>query len=500
MDDDFDQPGLDESGDYDSERRTRLDDFMNRLTDDPRTIIYDEMEWVAIADDALDVGNRFLFVEAVLWGLAAYPESRDLRDRETLLISDTINASESADAFRTLASRPHATRLTRLFEIDGQADGRPVDEYYASIWAVVTEQPPLRDHEVIEAVRLMSDRDALPLVSERLAEWERIVEYRQTLWYEIAATAVDLSRPDLGCESIERLVNEFPYNADYWTLKARIFSMLAQEDDSADKVRKYNDEAVDAVENALAIRPDDNTARALRGYINLTSGSSGNVGEDAVTATPDMLSEAIFTSVNSGNNDAVKRLLKEVPVEWFVDNMYFALYLSLCEINNDRAKSIIDAWLESSLKQYNSNSTASRFMLNLPECFADILYINDDYESVMDLYNQVEAVAVRLGCSNPLDLHAAYVTLTTQGDVKAAVRILERLRKRSDDSDVDVRVLQLMCDIASGDREMARDAYISMQKSENLWAYQMARPNVSQATLHFMAGSFYRLMRQLSAD
>ncbi len=453
---------LDLPGEYEGNRQSILDDFARKLKDDPKTIIYDEDEWIEIADYALDVDNRFLFAEAVIWGLSAYPFSRGLRDREAIFLSEIMDMEDCIQAFKSLAMRPNASRLAKIYNYQVKNDGIAPESFYRGMKKLVLAGDPLPDHEVIEVLKIITDAGALQMVMNDISLWEKSVAYTQTLWYEIAVNALDSEDFEIGLKIIDKLLGSHPYNADYWMLKGRlaIGAMTNCMDD-----RKYIEltaTASEAIDTVLAIRPNDPDAKQL---LRLT----GQATTDADQQTQQFSDETIRLfkeAIETENHEAVKQLSRQIPLSWFNQNMSFMMYLGLESIGNERTNEIFNSWIEYTLGRINMNDINLTGVL--PEntalvSIAEIFIVYKDWETFLSLYEIVEKISKKLKLPNPLDIQYAILCLE-KDDKKNFVKIYNRLEKQPKKNALNFSLLTLIKDITESNKSMANDASYELKR------------------------------------
>ncbi|MDE6397035.1 MAG: hypothetical protein K2K84_07175 [Muribaculaceae bacterium] len=453
---------LDLPGEYEDNRENILNEFVKNLKDDPKTILYDEDEWIEIADYALDLDNRFLFAEAVIWGLAAYPSSKGLRDREAIFLSEIVGLDDGAQAFKILASRPHASRIAKLLNYEVRNSGTEPHSFYSGIKKLLFPGEPLADHEVIEAVRILTDEAALSFILKDMALWEKSVAYTQTLWYEIAANALDGGEFETGLAVIDKLLAQHPYNADYWLLKGRLAIGAMNNSETEEQYIKLNHSASEAIDTVLAIRPGDQDAKQLLSFTGQVSIHSTDNDAPFSEQTIRLFNEAVDTE----NKTAVKNLCRQIPTSWFNINLNFFSYMSLSDINDERSNEIIDSWIEYNLTKINTKD------LNLAPLsaeksalvsIAEIFMIFNDYESFNELFQKVEKCSKTLKLANPLDLQYAVMCLK-EDDKKNFKNVYLRLKKNRESADLNVSLLTVLQDIDSGKKNMAFDADFHLKK------------------------------------
>ena len=455
---------LDLPGEYEENREEVLAEFARKLKDDPKAIFYEEEEWIELADYALDINNRFLFAEAVIWGLASYPFSRELRDRETIFLSEVIDPQDCDLAFKTLASRPGASRVAQLLNYEIRNEGIIPQIFYSGIKKLMLTDVPIADHEIIEAMRVITDASALNYLLDDLAIWEKHVSYTQTLWYEIAANALDSEEYELGLKVIDKLLSQHPYNADYWLIKGRLALGAMNNEDNDSQYIRLSQMASEALDTAIAIRPNDKEAKDLLAFVGQEFGSADSTESTVSENTIKLFTEA----VDSENKSAVKHFCRQIPLSWFNVNMNFMTYLSLEGINDDRSKEIIDSWIEYSLTRINTANSVNVGIPPMPANRSTLVSISEifmtfnDLDSFNNLYRNIEKIAKKLKYSNPLDL--MYAISCLQFDKKEFSKVYKKLEQKKSENILEFSFLTLLKDVFDGKKSMAQDAYFHLQR------------------------------------
>ena len=202
---------------------------------------YSEDELVSIFDYSGDRGDDYLRTEALLLGARLYPDSPDLLQRRAIFYRGF--ADRSFDDF--MGDHPDVSEP--LWEILKMVrfTGTP-DEAAARLSDFLEHNRLVTDEEVIQFVQLVEDLGLSDWLFDRIELLKSKTDYQPTLLYELAATAEGARRYDLEIELLEQLTELDAYCADYWRLLAKI---QLQEN--------LRDEAMNSIELALAIDPDD---------------------------------------------------------------------------------------------------------------------------------------------------------------------------------------------------------------------------------------------------
>ncbi len=304
---------------YLEERQRALDEFADRLANDPTSLNYTEEDWVMLAAYASDVDNFYLLSEAVTRGLIEYPDSPDLNDRRLLMMVDTCNPTELRQVFDAAVARPNPSKIARMYKAfydwqDAMIEKAPAEDIYRTIKEIAIDEDHLTDQEIIEAVGLIREADKLALLFDDIDTWAKHSFYVDTLWYEVAGNASESGQYEIAVAATQKLTELAPYNDVYWMHHAGTLLMHA-----ADEQRGLNRDLVvqahDAFETALAINPDNPDADKFRNKIMTAFAAMGEiVGADEDQSEKEVaakMTPELFLGLTANFNAQAKKILTE---------------------------------------------------------------------------------------------------------------------------------------------------------------------------------------------
>lgn len=201
---------------------------------------YSEEELVCIFDNAGDMGSDYLRMEALILGARLYPDSEALLER------------------RAIFYRGFADPAAEEFAADHPGVDRPLwNILNMGLFHGTREQARTMLADYVSSHRFDGDEEMIQFVAIardfRLADWlydnlDAILEkcdYKATMLYEIAVSAETDGRADIQIRTLEALTEEEAYCAVYWTMLATAYMTEGR-----------NDDAMNAIDLALAITPD----------------------------------------------------------------------------------------------------------------------------------------------------------------------------------------------------------------------------------------------------
>ena len=247
--------------DYSGQQRELLERFSAALKSKSPDAWFDEDDIIEIFDYAGDIGNDYVRAEALMWGARYFPDSDRLHERRMVFYADVLNNNAVAEFASDNSDRK--TALTAI--IEQRAKTLDKDEALACIRRIVSENKSLDDESCIQLVNFAVDTGNLAWMFENLDTLRKKAEYVPALTYEMAAAAVDVHDYKNALPLLEELVEEMPYNADTW-------EMIASAYEDSGRL----DEAIEAIDMALAIDPDHLASVTFK--ISVLA-SEGNVAE-----------------------------------------------------------------------------------------------------------------------------------------------------------------------------------------------------------------------------
>lgn len=273
MDEFDDLDGFDDGNNesYLAERDRFIAEFESKLLAGRTDFGYDMFDWVMLADYAMDVENIFVISEAVNRGLQAFPNSNELRDRRLLFYTHILNDEDLRKAFTAAYNQDSPSKLVRMYMAyynwrDLPKRSATAKRGYKELAEAVFDGEKLYDIDIIEVIRILSWMKAVKYLIKDIKKWEDSVHNIEMLWYEVLPEAFAIGELEFAESIADKLVSEYPYNRQYWMMKAQsIISRLVKEH-SADKnkVLPRFDEVLNILDTVLAIEPQDEAAMALR--------------------------------------------------------------------------------------------------------------------------------------------------------------------------------------------------------------------------------------------
>jgi len=234
----------------DNSRDELLKRFREELSRPVAERFYSEDELLSVFDVAGDNYDDYVRAEALMLGMRLYPESKELLARRAIFYRDTDQVSFQ-NFLKDNAALPHVElldimRLSNL-NLDKEEAEKEVEDF-------INTHRLDEDEEVIQFVQAVHGLGLDKWLVDNLDRVKAKVSYLPTLLYEIAILSDESKEfSEIAIKVLEELTEIEPYAPEYWTLLSLVYSR-----------ENRNDDAINAVEYALAIDPDNIEAQKAK--------------------------------------------------------------------------------------------------------------------------------------------------------------------------------------------------------------------------------------------
>ncbi len=224
---------------------------------------FDEDDIIDIFDTAGDFNDEYIRVEALLYAARYFPESKHMADRRAIFYhsySDTMR-----DQF--LVDHPEQvtfiTSVLRLLSV-----GQTKEQIRESLDKLIADVSELEDEELIQLVDAAAALEMHDWLADNLELLKSKTPYPQTLLYEYDIVFENIKRYDICIRVLEELTMLEPFNGEFWRLLAQTY----MENDNMEQ-------ALGAVDYALAIDPADDVAAVVKAEIMYRTGGKEKMKE-----------------------------------------------------------------------------------------------------------------------------------------------------------------------------------------------------------------------------
>ncbi len=199
-----------------------------------------EDELIAIFDRAADTLDDYVRVEVLLLGARLYPYSKPLLERRAVMYN-----AFGKEAINKFFEDNDMSGSAILFIISISNNIESCEVFFRMISILISEYRLKEDEEIIQFVQLFNRADRYEWLFQNLATIEAICDNKSLLYFEAAVAAECNNAAAISVGVLEKLTELEPYSAEYWTMLSAAYSDASR-----------FDEAANAIDYALAIKPD----------------------------------------------------------------------------------------------------------------------------------------------------------------------------------------------------------------------------------------------------
>ncbi len=222
---------------------------------------FDEDDIIDVFDTAGDLNDDYVRMEALLYAARYFPESMAMADRRAIFYNGY------SDAMRDSYLADHPEPATFIMSVLRLLSANPEpEEAIGHIDRLVAGADQLNDEEMIQLVDAAASLGAADWLFNNIQLLKSKTQYQTTLLYEMDIVFENVGRYDLCEKVLEELTLLEPFNSEFWRLLAQTYLEL-----------ENYDQAASAIDYALAIDPDDETAKVVKAEVLFRSGDSAKL-------------------------------------------------------------------------------------------------------------------------------------------------------------------------------------------------------------------------------
>lgn len=234
----------------DDERLELYNQFKSSLREGNVTEFFDVDDLIAIADQAADLQDDYVQLEALLRGYRFYPDNEELGVRRGFLYHD-LNISGGAES---IAEHPLGqSPLWTLLRLRARAEKLEPEKAQRRLEKLIDRTEEFDDESIIQLVNTAAACGLYPWLKKALPAIRKKCTFLPALLYETYIVASQNADFDFSIKLLEELTEIEPFNVDFW-------NALAQEQICADHFA----EAMIPLEYSLAIDSENRTTIALK--------------------------------------------------------------------------------------------------------------------------------------------------------------------------------------------------------------------------------------------
>lgn len=258
-----------------NERLALYERFKQSLAKGNDDEFFDADDLIIIIDQAVDLEDEYVEIEAIMRGYRFFPDNEELASRRAFLYYD-LNLDEGVDNMRSRL--PEDSPMTRILSMRRMENSGNEEMFTEMLDGIVNAPGMLDDETIIQLVDCASACGCYKWVKENEKKLRAKTDYLPTLLYEIFIVADIQGDHSYSINLLEELTDLEPFNIDFWNALAQVQALPAHDGSDADL-----DAALTSIDFALAIDSDNAQALTLKASILL---QQGNAAAAADTLTP----------------------------------------------------------------------------------------------------------------------------------------------------------------------------------------------------------------------
>lgn len=427
-----------------NERLELYETFRKALKEGNEDEFFDADDLVAIIDQAVDLNDDYVQLEALMRGYRYFADNEELAVRRGFLFYD-LDIKEGAE---DMANHPAGNSpLWTLLRIRAKADTINPERARKVLEKLIARTDKFDDEAIIQLVDCASACGLYDWLKENEKLLRTKCDYLSALLYELHIAATTRADMDYAIELLEELTEIEPFSLDFWLA-------LAQECVTVSR----SDEALIATDYAIAIDSENLAAIALKGTALL---QLARFAEAELTMQPfvekAMTDETPLTDLYArallglDRREQAIEVLTERATQKPDDATVFDLLLRLKVPEAEQllrlhygavggGRELLDEWIQRANDYYNQGEYfASAKMFSLPyderilprehyAAYYSALYVSGDYAECIEwlddfLRNRPSQLTPDICVAGLLSM----VRLGNYDGAAAAIRSLERL-------------------------------------------------------------------------
>ena len=235
----------------DDERLMLYTQFKNDLSEGNLNEFYDVDDLIAIADQAADLGDDYIQLEAILRGYRFFPDNEELGVRRGYIYHDLqIKGGAEGVASQPLGQNPLWTLLRLLTKVD------KIEPYKAQarLDKLIERTEEFDDEAIIQLINVACNFRLYMWLKNKFPVLRHKTTYLPTLLFELYRHSDEFRDVHFTLSLLEELTDLEPFNIEFWNATAREYINLQQ-----------FDKAITPLDYAFAIDSEDLMTIELRG-------------------------------------------------------------------------------------------------------------------------------------------------------------------------------------------------------------------------------------------
>lgn len=222
---------------------------------------FDADDLIVIIDQAVDLNDEYVEIEALMRGYRYFPDNEELRSRKAFLFYE-LNLDDGVDNMRQqMPEDSPMSKILMLRRMDGTVDPQSVEPVLDSIAGTPGK---LDDETIIQLVDCASACECYDWLKNNEPKLRKKTDYLPTLLYELFIVADMRHDRDYCIKLLEELTELEPFNVDFWNALAQVLVNIG---DDPEPNEPDFEGALSTLEYALAIDSVNPAALTLKASI-----------------------------------------------------------------------------------------------------------------------------------------------------------------------------------------------------------------------------------------
>lgn len=307
---------------------------------------FDADDLIIVIDQAVDLDDQYVEIEAIMRGYRFFPDNEELRSRRAFLYYD-LNLDQGVENIQQ--TLPAESPMTKILNLRQNADLQTEQSVIKVLDSIAESPDKLDDETIIQLVDCAGACNCYSWLKENEKRIRKKTDYLPTLLYELFIVADLHHDRDYCIQLLEELTELEPFNVDFWNALAQILVNVA---DGPTPNEPDFEGALTTLEYALAIEPGNIPALTLKASILIELDRPKEAVDILSTFEQDMPSETaaeiyLRALYLAGNIDRSKQLAATYCRRWPESEaiIHFSLFVeppdvdSLLQIHFDALES-----------------------------------------------------------------------------------------------------------------------------------------------------------------
>lgn len=410
---------------------------------------FDADDLVVIIDQAVDLNDEYVEIEALMRGYRYFPDNEELRSRKAFLFYE-LNLDEGVDNMRM--QMPEGSPISQILMLRRMEETIEPQVVKQVLDSIAASPGKLDDETIIQLVDCASACECYDWLKANENKLRKKTDYLPTLLYELFIVA-DMRHDRAYCiKLLEELTELEPFNVDFWNALAQVMVNIGE---GPEPNEPDFEGALSTLEYALAIDSNNPAALTLKASILIEldrpdEAVEALAGFEKNMQSPSMADIYIRALYLAGRTGEAQKLVADYSRQYPDSEELFHLVLTIQP----------EGWEKLMFDHYESLSSA-------PDAVEKWLARACDYYSRNEL-NQAHAMLEMLCIKKELDIKSMKYYMTCLYCLGLYNECIERyeelIEQQSPLISPTVIIAGIMSYMKLGDKHRAKEAFARTKK------------------------------------